>query len=85
MFIYFFIKMCFVYEITPKNIVDRHKVHDYIIQHMRFACCYIRQCTQFTYILLLFHVTIYTQMNHTIIAVSTLPDLFSVCLCKLCF
>ena len=58
MFKYFFIEICIVYEIMWKNIVETNTEYDYIIQHMRFACCKIKLCTNN---LLLFHVhNIYT-------------------------
>ena len=43
-FKYPFIEICVVYEIMWKNVVDRDTENDYIIEHMRFTCCYIKLC-----------------------------------------
>jgi hypothetical protein len=60
MFKYFFIENFVVYYTVCKNEVVRDREHDYIIEHMRFACYYIRQ---FEYNLLSFHVNnIYTTL-----------------------
>jgi hypothetical protein len=56
-FKYSFIENCIVYDLMLKNVVDRDTEQDYIIQHMRFACCLIRlMYKQDKYNLLLFHV-----------------------------
>lgn len=39
MFRYFFIENCVFNEMMWKNAVDLEAEHDYIIKHMRFACC----------------------------------------------
>ena len=61
----------------------RHTTHDNIIRCLRFACWLDKAMnTQSRYKLLLSTRTIFTQRY--VMAVSTLPILFCVCVCKLC-
>jgi hypothetical protein len=59
-------------------VVDRDTEHDYIIQHMCFACCYIRPCTKQVKIYSFLSTSkVFTRRYDFFIAVRTLPLSFA--------
>jgi hypothetical protein len=78
MFKYLFIENCVVYEMMWKYVAIRDTEHDYIIQRMRFSCCYIRLCTRSLIIIYCLSTpTVFTQQDHHIMALRTLTASFA--------